>query len=82
MHLSMHAVREPYGATCAGRPSRPGEVIWTKSRRSGMSNNCVELASVRGRMAVRDSKRREQPVLLFSLLRWRLFVTDIKFGRF
>jgi Domain of unknown function (DUF397) len=56
---------------------------WRKSNRSGShSENCVEVAFVDGTIAVRDSKRPEGPVLLFTQDEWDAFVGGAKDGEF
>ncbi len=48
------------------------------SSRSG-STNCVEVSRMPdGRVAVRDSKNREGPLLTFTSAQWARFVADIK----
>jgi Domain of unknown function (DUF397) len=53
---------------------------WTKSSYSSAQGNCVEVASQRDGVAVRDSKDKAGPVLLFSAGAWQAFVNDIKAG--
>jgi len=53
--------------------------IWRKSRHSA-SNACVEVAFVDGRVAVRDSKNRQGPVLVFTPLEWDAFVAGVRDG--
>jgi hypothetical protein len=58
-------------------------VDWQKSNRSGPdSDNCVEVAFVDGAIAVRDSKRPDGPVLLFTQAEWDAFVAGAKAGEF
>ena len=48
------------------------------SSRSG-SSNCVEVSRMPdGRVAVRDSKNRDGPLLTFTSAQWARFVADIK----
>jgi hypothetical protein len=58
--------------------SHPG---WRKSARSG-ANGCVEVGLVDGQIAVRDSKDREGPVLLFTGLEWKAFLGGVRDGEF
>jgi hypothetical protein len=56
---------------------------WRKSNRSGpFSDNCVEVAFVDHAIAVRDSKNRTGPVLLFTQAEWDAFVGGAKDGEF
>jgi hypothetical protein len=54
--------------------------VWRKSRRSGQNGDCVEIATVAGTIAVRDSKQPSGPTLTFSLNDWRAFADQIKHG--
>jgi hypothetical protein len=54
---------------------------WRKSSRSG-TNGCVEVAVVDGRIAVRDSKDRRGPALVFTPLEWEAFVGGVRDGEF
>jgi hypothetical protein len=54
---------------------------WRKSRYSG-SNGCVEVAFVGGRVAVRDSKDPDGPVLLFTRHEWSVFLAGAREGEF
>ncbi|WP_346535091.1 DUF397 domain-containing protein [Micromonospora sp. DPT] len=50
---------------------------WRTSTRSSGNGNCVEVAPVDGRVAVRDSKDRGGPVLVFPSATWAAFVTGV-----
>ncbi|PZF83779.1 DUF397 domain-containing protein [Micromonospora deserti] len=50
---------------------------WRISTRSVGNGNCVEVAAVDGRVAVRDSKDRQGPVLAFPASAWHAFVTGV-----
>jgi hypothetical protein len=47
---------------------------WYKSSRSSGANNCVEVAHGHGWTAVRDSKNKTGPVLVFTDRRWDAFI--------
>ncbi len=47
---------------------------WRTSTRSVGNGNCVEVATVDGRIAVRDSKDRHGPILAFPPSAWAAFV--------
>ncbi|MBM0232763.1 DUF397 domain-containing protein [Micromonospora sp. STR1_7] len=50
---------------------------WRTSTRSSGNGNCVEVATVDGQVAVRDSKDRPGPVLAFAAPAWRSFVHGV-----
>lgn len=57
--------------------------VWRKSRRSQQSGACVEVArNLAGIVAVRDSKHRDGPVLIFVLDEWQSFISGMKAGEF
>lgn len=58
--------------------------VWKKSTRSNGNggNNCVEVAVLDTEVAVRDSKDRTGPVLMFTHLEWAAFVGSAKDGDF
>ncbi|MFG3554542.1 DUF397 domain-containing protein [Micromonospora sp. NPDC047557] len=50
---------------------------WRTSTRSSGNGNCVEVATVDGRVAVRDSKDRSGPVLAFGSAAWCSFLRGL-----
>jgi Domain of unknown function (DUF397) len=55
--------------------------IWKKSRYSNGSANCVEIATnFRGRVAVRDSKDPDGPILVFTTSEWDAFLRMVNEG--
>lgn len=57
--------------------------IWHKSRASGNSGNCVEVAkNLPGVVAVRDSKNPDAGALVFSPAEWAAFIVGVRRGEF
>ncbi|HKF00124.1 MAG TPA: DUF397 domain-containing protein [Actinomycetes bacterium] len=59
----------------------PPRAPWRKSSRSGL-NGCVEVAYVDDQVAVRDSKDRHGPVLVFTHAEWEAFLSGVREGEF
>jgi prepilin-type processing-associated H-X9-DG protein len=55
--------------------------IWRKSSYSN-ANGCVEVAFVDGHVAIRDSKDRHGPVLVFTPVEWNAFLGGARDGEF
>jgi prepilin-type processing-associated H-X9-DG protein len=55
--------------------------VWRKSTLS-RDNGCVEVAFLDGHVAVRDSKDRHGPVLLFTPAEWEAFLVGVGNGEF
>jgi hypothetical protein len=58
--------------------------VWKKASRSNGNggNNCVEVAFLDTGVAVRDSKNRSGPALMFTSAEWIAFVDSAKDGEF
>jgi len=58
--------------------------VWKKASRSNGNggNNCVEVAFLDTGVAVRDSKNRSGPALVFTPAEWIAFVDSAKDGEF
>ena len=56
--------------------------LWRKSTYSGGNGSCVEIADLGTAAAVRDSRDRNGPKLVFAAHEWRSFIDDIKADRY
>ncbi len=59
------------------------QAMWHKSSYSGANGDCVEVAgNLPEVVAVRDSKHREGPALVFQRAEWDAFLSGVKGGEF
>jgi Domain of unknown function (DUF397) len=56
--------------------------VWRKSTRSNNGGACVEVATLQGIVAVRDSKDPDGAALVFSPQEWQAFTTGVAGGEF
>ncbi len=57
-------------------------LVWRKAQRSTTNGSCVEIASVAGKIAVRDSKDPGGPVLVYTPNEFSAFLDGAKKGEF
>jgi hypothetical protein len=55
---------------------------WRKAQLSVGNGACVEVASVMGMIALRDSKNPSGPILEYTAAEWRAFLDGAKKGEF
>jgi len=51
---------------------------WRKSHHSLCDGMCVEVGSIKGRIAVRHSKGPAETILWYGVVEWRHFVEKVK----
>lgn len=57
-------------------------LTWVKAKRSGANGQCVEIASAAGRIAIRDSKDPDGPVLIYTTSEFKAFLQGARNGEF
>jgi Domain of unknown function (DUF397) len=57
-------------------------MVWTKSSRSASNGCCVEIATMAGDVAMRDSKNPDGGILRFQQTAWSHFLARVKAGEF
>jgi len=65
----------------ASGPNRQSTLLWRKSRMSGESGGCVEVAAAETSVLVRDSHDQLGARLTFGPAQWRTFVRSVKSGK-
>ncbi|GAA3749435.1 hypothetical protein HDA32_001133 [Spinactinospora alkalitolerans] len=56
----------------------PDQRVWRKSSYSGGRENCIEVADLPDASAIRDSKRPDAAVLVFSTAEWSAFLLAMR----
>ena len=56
-------------------------LFWLKAQRSGANGQCVEIASTVGKIAVRDSKDPNGPILVYTRTEFIAFVESARHGK-
>jgi hypothetical protein len=58
------------------------DLTWVKAQYSGSNGQCVEIASAAGRVAIRDSKDPDGPILLYTTGEFKAFLHGARNGEF
>ena len=57
-------------------------LAWLKAQSSGANGQCVEIASTAGKIAIRDSKDPDGPILVYTPGEFRAFLDGARNGEF
>lgn len=57
-------------------------LAWLKAQSSGANGQCIEIASTAGKIALRDSKDPEGPILVYTPGEFRAFLDGARNGEF
>jgi Domain of unknown function (DUF397) len=57
-------------------------LLWLKAQRSGANGQCVEIASTIDKIAVRDSKDPDGPILVYTSTEFSAFLEGARNGEF
>jgi hypothetical protein len=66
--------------TLSGRERK--NLTWHKARSSTVNGQCVEIASVVGKIAIRDSKDPSGPILVYTPAEFSAFLEGARNGEF
>ena len=59
-----------------------GALLWSKAHRSTANGSCVEIASTVGKIAMRDSKDPDGPILVYTPAEFSAFLEGARNGEF
>ena len=57
-------------------------LAWLKAQSSGANGQCVEIASTAGKIAIRDSKDPDGPILVYTPGEFKAFLDGARNGEF
>jgi Domain of unknown function (DUF397) len=57
-------------------------LVWLKARSSTVNGQCVEIASSANKVAIRDSKDPDGPILVYASAEFRAFLDSARNGQF
>ena len=57
-------------------------LAWLKAQSSSANGACVEIAKVAGKIAIRDSKDPDGPILVYTPAEFRAFLSGARNGEF
>jgi len=62
--------------------SERAALVWLKARSSGHNGQCVEVAAAAGKIAIRDSKDPDGPILVYAPPEFKAFLDGARNGEF
>jgi len=57
-------------------------LTWRKAQYSGHNGQCVEVASTTDKVAIRDSKDPDGPILVYTAAEFKAFLHEARNGKF
>lgn len=72
---------EKAGKIILSETERAG-LVWLKAQYSGHNGQCVEIASAADKIAVRDSKDPNGPILVYTVAEFKAFLHGARNGEF
>lgn len=58
------------------------KLVWLKTQRSSANGQCVEVAAMVGKVAIRDSKDLDGPILVYTPAEFSAFLEGARNGKF